>query len=175
MRTNLKHVLLTVGSTAVLLAAVGTPAQARTISLGPSAMPVGHGGADCKQQGVGWSSAPLSVTTTGQICAGATASGSACYNIRVPTSVPGWAAPFVRVTGVNGGCSWTTNHGGAVLLATTTSVRVSDPFCGPVASGTINESVAMNQDGQTWKSASPSVNLEDTLIRLAGCLGESFA
>ena len=161
-------------------AAIGAPAQAQTTAassnaLTPNVIPVGSSGANCQAQGVGWSSHPLTVTMTGTICAGAKASQSGVYGLTVHTSVPGWASPFVSVTGVNGGGSWTSAYGGDEVMSTSTHIRISDPFCSlPVATGNVNLSVAMNQDGVTHKSASISPNVQDSLIGLAACIGETF-
>jgi hypothetical protein len=164
------------------VAAVGTPAQAKTtpvtkrVHVKGSVMPVGNNGANCQEQGVGWSSAPLKVTMTGTICAGTNASKSGVYNLTVYTSIAGWASPFVSVTGVTGGGHWTSEYGGDEVMSTNTHVTVRDPFCSlPVASGNVSLSVAMNEDGNTHKSASISPDIKDSLLGLAACLGETFA
>jgi len=164
------------------VAAVGTPAQAKTtpvtdqIHVNGSVIPVGNNGANCQEQGVGWKSAALSVKMTGTDCAGANASQSGVYDLTVYTSVPGWASPFVSVSQPAGGGYWTTNYGGDEVMWTNTPVRVKDPFCSlPVATGDVSLSVAMNEDGITHTSASISPDIRDSLIGLAACFGETFA
>jgi len=146
---------------AVCAAAISAPAQAATA----------HPGTFCHLEGVGWSSAPFSATSTGTICdtGAANGTGSCPGGPHVSYSIAWWADPFVSVTDITDGCYHITAYGGAESMWANISVSITDP-AEPWA--TINETVwlriAMTSNGTTYKQTGASLSLASALGALLG-------
>ena len=145
---------------AAALATIAALACAATVSA-----PAQAATSTCKAGGVGWSSIPFTATETATFCdSGGTSGSGYCVNPQVHYTIPGWASPFVSVTGIQAGCYHVSSYGGAESMWANISLAVTDPFePWNVVHGTVWLRVAMNSGGTFYKQTGASANVLDFL------------
>jgi hypothetical protein len=133
-------------------------ATAITIAFATSSASAHAATVTCRDEGVGYSSAPFDTTMTGVICNNGS-SGSCPDGIQVSTSTAWWADPFVSVTGIRKGCYWIDSYGGAESMWANVQVTVTDP-AEPWDSltETVWLRIAMTHNGTTHKQAGATVD-----------------
>ena len=79
----------------------------------------------CRGFNTTYKSSPFTATMSGTLCNNG--SGGSCPGgPHLSTSIPGWASPFVSITGVSGGCYFTSKHTESMWI--NIGIQVTDPL-----------------------------------------------